>query len=358
MPRGAVSAARGRAAVLVCLVGLPAATAVLVGVRDELALGSVLLVYLLLVVIAAALGSLLPGLLAALLSFGLANWFFTPPLHTLTVAGRDDLVELAVFAGAAVTVSAIVELAARDRAEHQRLLAEQAARTRELAAEDRARSALLAAVGHDLRTPLAGVKAALSSLRAGDVDWDDATRDRLLARADQSADRLTSLVTNLLDMTRLRADAVTARCAPVALDEVVARALLDHHASVRVDVGDDLPPVLADAALLERVVENLVENAVRFSPPERPVEVRAARRRTPDRVPGRRAGPTDPRSSCRSSTTGPVCRPRTARGSSHRSAGSTTAAAAPMSAWASRSSGGSARRWAPASCRRRPPAAD
>src|SRR5688572_8249872 len=79
--RGGVSAARGRAAVLMCLVGLPVVTAVLVGVRDELALGSVLLVYLLVVVIAAALGSFLPGLLCALLSFGLANWFFTPPLH-------------------------------------------------------------------------------------------------------------------------------------------------------------------------------------------------------------------------------------------------------------------------------------
>ena len=274
--RGGVSPARRRAAVLIALVGLPAATAVLVEIRDELALGSVLLVYLLVVVIAAAVGSLLPGLLAALVSFGLANWFFTPPLHKLTVAGRDDLLELVVFAGAAVTVSAIVELAARDRAEHQRLLAEQAARTRELAAEDRVRSALLAAVGHDLRTPLAGVKAALSSLRQGDVDWDETSRARLLAKADESTDRLTSLVTNLLDMTRLRADAVTARPAPVALDEVVARALLaDHHAAVRVDVDDDLPLVQTDAALLERVVANLVENAVRFSGSAPPVEVRA-----------------------------------------------------------------------------------
>ncbi len=264
------------AAAVIVLAGLPTATAVLVSLRDELALGSVLLVYLLIVVVAAAVGSLLPGLISALLSFGLATWFFTPPLHTLTVAGRDDLVELVVFAGAAVTVSAIVELAARDRAQHQRLLAEQAARTRELAAEDRVRAALLAAVGHDLRTPLAVVKAALSSLREGDVDWDETSRTRLLARADESADRLTSLVTNLLDMTRLRADAVTARLAPVALDEVVVRALLeDHHESVRVDIDDGLPLVMTDAALLERVVANLVENAVRFSPPSTPVEVRA-----------------------------------------------------------------------------------
>jgi len=278
--RRGVGPARRRAAVLVCVAGLPAVTAVLVAFRDDLALGSVLLVYLLVVVVVAALGSLLPGLAAVLLSFGLANWFFTPPLHTLTVAGRDDLVELGVFAGAAVTVSAVVELAARDRAEHQRLLAEQAARTRELAAEDRVRSALLAAVGHDLRTPLAAIKAALSSLRRdGDVEWDDATRDRLLAGAEESTDRLTGLVTNLLDISRLRADAVTARRAPVALDEVVVRAVLaDHHAAVLVDVADDLPLVLTDAALLERVVANLVQNALRFSPADAPVEVRAEER--------------------------------------------------------------------------------
>ena len=274
--RGGVTPARRRTALALTLVGLPVATALLVELRDELALGSVLLVYLLGVVVAAAVGGLLPGLFSAAMSFGLANWFFTPPLHTLTVAGRDELVELIVFACTAVTVSATVELAARDRAEHQRLLADQAARTRELAAEDRARSALLAAVGHDLRTPLAGVKAAVSSLRQRDVDWDEESRSGLLATIEESADRLTHLISNLLDMTRLRADAVTARPAPVGLDEVVARALLaEHHPAVRVEVDDDLPHVLADAGLLERVVANLVENAERFSPPGAPVVVRA-----------------------------------------------------------------------------------
>jgi two-component system, OmpR family, sensor histidine kinase KdpD len=252
--------------------GLPVGTAALLVARDDLALGSVLLLYLLAVVVIAAVGGLLPGIVSAALSFGLANWFFTPPFHTLAVAGRDALVELIVFAAAAVTVSAIVEVAAR----YQRQLADQAARTRELAAEDRARAALLAAVGHDLRTPLASVKVAVSSLRQQDVVWDTEAQAGLLATIEESADRLSSLVTNLLDVTRLRADSVTARMMPVALDEVVARALLnEHHPTVRVDVADDLPLVLADPGLLERVVANLVENAVRFSPEQVAVDVRA-----------------------------------------------------------------------------------
>ncbi|GGC03209.1 sensor histidine kinase [Cellulomonas carbonis] len=274
--RAAVAPARTLTAVVTTAVGLPLATVVLLGLRDGLALGSVLLLYLFAVVVVSALGGLVPGLLAAAVSFMLANWFFTPPFHTLAVDSRDSVVELAVFAAAAIVVAAVVELAARDRLGYQQALDAEVARTRELTAEDRARAALLAAVGHDLRTPLASTKAAVSSLRQPDVTWPTDVRDELLGTIEESTDRLTRLVTNLLDMSRLRSDAVTARPAPVALDEVVGRAVLrEHLPSLDVDVPDDLPLVLADAGLLERVVENLVENAVRFSPPDGRVEVRA-----------------------------------------------------------------------------------
>ena len=148
----------------------------------------------------------------------------------------------------------------------QRLAAE-AVEARRRAETTELRSALLSAVGHDLRTPLANVKAAVGSLRQPEVTWTPAQTAQLLATIEESTDRLTSLVTNLLDMSRLRADAVTVRLAPVAPDEVVARSLLlEHGPPVDVDVPDDLPPVLADAGLLERVLANLVENAVRFTP--------------------------------------------------------------------------------------------
>ncbi|WP_245530269.1 sensor histidine kinase [Cellulomonas flavigena] len=284
--RGDVTRARRVTGFCLAVAGLPLVTVLLLTASEQLALGSVLLVYLLGVVVVSAVGGLLPGLVSAAVSFALANWFFTPPFHTLTVDGRDALVELVVFAGVALVVAATVEIAARDRLRYQRDLDEHEARARELAGEDRARAALRASVGHDLRTPLASTKAAVSSLRQSDVAWPEPVRAQLLATIEDSTDRLTRVVANLLDMTRLRSDAVTARLTPVALDEVVSRAVLtEHRASVAVLVADDLPLVLVDPGLLERVVENLVENAVRFTPAGERVELHAASVPAPDDAP-------------------------------------------------------------------------
>jgi K+-sensing histidine kinase KdpD len=137
----------------------------------------------------------------------------------------------------------------------------QAAQVGRLAEVDRARSAILAAVGHDLRTPLAAIKAAASSLRAPDVTFSAEEAGELLATVDESADRLDDLVENLLAMSRVQAGALSVHPRPVALDEVVARALLHADTPVRVEVDDRLPLVRADPGLLERVVANLVANA-------------------------------------------------------------------------------------------------
>lgn len=168
------------------------------------------------------------------------------------------------------------------RAWEAQRLAEEASRARELAEVDRLRSALLAAVGHDLRTPLAGVKVAVSSLRQPDIEWSEEERAEFLAQIESSADRLGELVANLLAMSRLQAGVLSVHLAPVALDEVVARALLDlDHGVVDVDVPDNLPHASTDHGLLERVVANLVDNARRFAPPGIPVQVAGAL--TPDR---------------------------------------------------------------------------
>jgi len=158
-------------------------------------------------------------------------------------------------------------------------LAEQAARAKQLAEIDRLRSALLAAVSHDLRTPLAGVKAAVTSLRQRDVSWTREEQDELLETIEGSADRLDDLITNLLAMSRLQAGALSVEVQPVALDGVVAQALLDvRDDQIDIDVPDDLPSVMADPGLLERVVANLVGNARRHTPPRNRVEIRAGAR--------------------------------------------------------------------------------
>ena len=135
------------------------------------------------------------------------------------------------------------------------------------------RTALLAAVSHDLRTPLASAKAAVTSLRSRDVDWADEDHDELLATADESLDRLTHLVDNLLDMSRLQAGALSLFPRPVGLDEIVSRALdnLDPAArGITVDIPESLPEINVDPAILERVIVNLTENALRYSPPDQP----------------------------------------------------------------------------------------
>jgi K+-sensing histidine kinase KdpD len=152
-------------------------------------------------------------------------------------------------------------------------------RAQQLAAVDSARTALLASVGHDLRTPLAGLRLAVDALRDSGAHLDDETRDDLLETVDSSTSRLDELITNLLDMSRLEAGVLAARVEPTAVDAVLAAAVLAWpNAAVQLEVSDTLPLVLADPALLERVVENLVSNALRYAGPtvERPVLVSAS----------------------------------------------------------------------------------
>jgi two-component system sensor histidine kinase KdpD len=152
--------------------------------------------------------------------------------------------------------------------EQQRLAAEAEA-AKPIAAADRMRTALLTAVSHDLRTPLASAKAAVTSLRSPDMHWNAADTEELLATADESLDRLTRLVGNLLDMSRLQAGALSLFPRASGLDEVVALALDDLGPAGRdisVEIPEMLPAVRADPAILERVVVNLAENALRYSP--------------------------------------------------------------------------------------------
>jgi two-component system, OmpR family, sensor histidine kinase KdpD len=127
------------------------------------------------------------------------------------------------------------------------------------------RSALLSAVGHDLRTPLTSIKAAVSSLRDPELELSEVDTTELLATVEESADRLQGLVDNLLDSARLATGAVLPQLTAVGYDEVVARALstVDGGHLVATDVDDTLAAVLADPGLLERVVANLIDNALR-----------------------------------------------------------------------------------------------
>ncbi|MBP3043079.1 DUF4118 domain-containing protein [Arthrobacter jiangjiafuii] len=139
-----------------------------------------------------------------------------------------------------------------------------------LAATDKVRTALLAAVGHDLRRPLTAATAAVTGLRAPDVQWSEQDRSELLATAEESLATLSDLVTSLLDVSRLQAGVLGISLAPLETAEAVLPALEELNlgpAEVELEIPADLPPVLADSVLLQRVLVNLLANAVRFSPP-------------------------------------------------------------------------------------------
>jgi two-component system, OmpR family, sensor histidine kinase KdpD len=366
----------------------PALTAVLTQTPHQINLTSQVLLFLAAVVAIARLGGLVSALIAALWGSLLLNYYFIPPVHSITIAEPNNAIALVVFIVVALTVASVVDLAIRQtrRAVHasveaetlnafavsvlrgdeaipallerfretfqmasvallqrtgddgphlpdensepsrwtmvassgadparvpaeadtvtaagpdgvlalrgralpaadQRVLAAFAAQATgalerrrlsrsasaaaSLAAADKMRTALLAAVSHDLRTPLAAAKASVGTLRDEELDVSAEDRAELLEAADESLDKLTRLVENLLDLSRLQAGAVKPRLEAIAADEIVPRAVDDvPGAADRVTVEPaqpGMPPALADGPLLERAVANLVGNAIKHT---------------------------------------------------------------------------------------------
>jgi two-component system, OmpR family, sensor histidine kinase KdpD len=204
-----------------------------------------------------------------------------------------------VFSGRALSADDSRLLAAfvaqlRMAQEHLRLQSE-AASAAGLAEANSLRGALLAAVSHDLRTPLASIKAAVTSLLAKDVDWGPQEVHGFSETIDAETDRLTGLIDDLLDMSRLQNGLLPVSLSSTSVEEVVFRAVasLGHGgAGVAIEVTEALPAVQADAGLLERAVANVVANALKWSPPGLDVRVEVGRAgdhvevRVADRGPG------------------------------------------------------------------------
>jgi two-component system sensor histidine kinase KdpD len=158
---------------------------------------------------------------------------------------------------AAAFASHVGVLREREEAVRQSMAAQQ------LEAGNRTRTALLAAVSHDLRTPLAGLRSAAETLRVHDQRLDPAERLELIEAMESSINRLTTMVSDLLDMSRLQTGAVRPIANDVPLGEVVRHALRGLEGAEQVSVGE-LPTAYVDPGLLERVVANLLANALRY----------------------------------------------------------------------------------------------
>jgi K+-sensing histidine kinase KdpD len=251
------------------------------------------------VLIVAIIGGRVAALTTAVVAAVALNLVFVPPHWTLKINSLDDAVALAVFVVVALVVGTLVarEVQRRRAAEQRQAEIEALYRQYEVVVDERERltdeshrldlleridnerRALLRSVSHDLRTPLAAIRAATSDMRDG-IGYDEATRDELLDIVGDEAERLDRLVANLLSLSRIEAGAFQPDRQAVALDELVTDrvhrlARVFRHVRVEQNLAPDLPLLDADYSQLDQVVTNLLENAARHSPQDAVITIGA-----------------------------------------------------------------------------------
>lgn len=251
----------------------PAITALLLPLRTHLDLGSVFLIQLVGVMVSASMIGPLAGAAIALVTAIATNWFFVPPLYSMEIASYDNLIATLVFVVAASVSGWLLSLV---RGKNE-LLIRSAVEQQRMRDTEQTRTTLLASVGHDLRTPIAAIKATVSGLRAGDVSWSRAETAEALAAIEEGTDRLQELVSNLLDMSRLEAGVVAVKFEPTELSDPLNSAIAQSpKLNLRLDIPSQLPLIMTDAVLLERALHNLLVNVHTHTPRGTLVEVVAA----------------------------------------------------------------------------------
>lgn len=251
---------------------VPAVTLAMLPFRPHLELGTVLLVHLLVVVLVAVLGTVEIAVVAAVVAVSLVNWVFTKPYGSLQIANPRTVVDLTAFLVVALTLALLVRRSRRSEAHAEQVEVERA----QVEEIDRSRTALLAALGHDLRTPIATIKATASGVLASDVEWTAEDLADAWTLIDEESDRLADLLTNLLDKARIEAGSQIVKITKVE----VADLMRGHRVAgvrVRLDIPSHLPLVLADPGLMERVMHNVIANVQRHAGADADVVVTAAR---------------------------------------------------------------------------------
>ena len=235
-------------------------------------LQTAVLLYLVPIILVASNWGRGPSIAAVLAAVLGHDVFLVHPVGTLTIARVEDALGLVILLFTALVTSQLADSARRgSEKENEAALARRS---------DELKSALLRAVSHDLRTPLASIKASVSGLRQAGGSYSDEDRAELLAAIEEEADRLARLVSNLLDASRLEAGVLTPHKRPQDLRELVEAVVgrlqpILAGRQVRIDIPEEVPPVPCDYAQIDQVVTNLVENATVHTSPGTPVTIRA-----------------------------------------------------------------------------------
>jgi K+-sensing histidine kinase KdpD len=238
---------------LVTIVGIP--------LRGHLADPDLVMLYMLAIGASAVMFGRGPSVVASVCSVLAFDFFFVHPVHTFAIADEHYLLTFATMFGVGLLASGLTLRVRKGQLEEMR-------------------SALLSAVSHDLRTPLATITGAATTLRDSPAGLTAEQRAEMLAAICEEAARMERLVGNLLDMTRLQAGALQVKREWVPVEEVVGSALgrvddVLEGRPVDTRIPDDLPPVFADPVLLEQVFVNLLDNAAKHTPNGTPIEVTA-----------------------------------------------------------------------------------
>lgn len=252
---------------------LAALVAVLQGLRAHLNQTSIALALVLLVILVAVRSGRGTALYVSILAGLSFNYFFIGPFYSLRIQSTEDIIAFSAFVMTAVLVG---QLSSR--------LEKRVIQTEELQRSEQLKTALLDAVTHDLRTPLTSIKAAITTLRGGNISAE--VQQELEEVIEQEADRLNHFIQGMMDLAKLEAGQIRLQSRTVSADEMVEDALLRagpllRQRPVDMSIESGLPQLRVDPRLISQVLFTLLENAAKYSPPGSPIGLSV--RRSEDR---------------------------------------------------------------------------
>ncbi|MGI9036979.1 MAG: sensor histidine kinase [Pyrinomonadaceae bacterium] len=281
-------------AYLIAIFGVAVLTAATFRLANHINPTTVALTFLLFVLFLATVFGSKPALVASLLAMFCFNYFFLPPIGTLTIAAPENWIALFAFLGVAITTGQLSAKAKRRAEEAERLYAElqeafeKASEAEAAKQSEKLKSALLDAVTHDLRTPLTSIKASVTMLIEESrnnnihVTLEPQGRRELLEIIDEESDRLNDFIESMVEIAKIEAGEFNLRKIPVEVEEIISAALyraerLTGNHQIKLNIEKNLPKISVDARAIAEAIYNLLDNAVKYSPPQSVITIFARR---------------------------------------------------------------------------------